>query len=88
MQLSEGAITQEQYDAAVQQATDGYYANINDMEVRVSSFNLDTIAEAWNDELAGIMPDMEGSVSAKIERCFTDCIISKNRIYQAGPRRI
>ena len=48
LQLSEGAITQEQYDAAVQQATDGYYANINDMEVRVSSFNLDSVSEKLN----------------------------------------
>ena len=77
LQLSEGAITQEQYDAAVQQATDGYYANINDMEVRVSSFNLDTIAEAWNDELAGIMPDMEGSVSEKLSAALQTALSEK-----------
>ena len=77
LQLSEGAITQEQCDAAVQQATDGYYANINDMEVRVSSFNLDTIAEAWNDELAGIMPDMEGSVSEKLNAALQTALSEK-----------
>ena len=77
LQLSEGAITQEQYDAAVQQATDGYYANINDMEVRVSSFNLDTIAEAWNDELAGIMPDMEGTVSEKLNAALQTALSEK-----------
>lgn len=77
LQLSEGAITQEQYDAAVQQATDGYYANINDMEVRVSSFNLDTIAEAWNDELTGIMPDMEGSVSEKLNAALQTALSEK-----------
>lgn len=77
LQSSEGAITQEQYDAAVQQATDGYYANINDMEVRVSSFNLDTIAEAWNDELAGIMPDMEGSVSEKLNAALQTALSEK-----------
>lgn len=77
LQLSEGAITQEQHDAAVQQAADGYYANINDMEVRVSSFNLDTIAEAWNDELAGIMPDMEGSVSEKLNAALQTALSEK-----------
>ena len=77
LQLSEGAITQEQYDAAVQEATNGYYANINDMEVRVSSFNLDTIAEAWNDELAGIMPDMEGSVSEKLNAALQTALSEK-----------
>ena len=77
LQLSEEAITQEQYDAAVQQATDGYYANINDMEVRVSSFNLDTIAEAWNNELAGIMPDMEGSVSEKLNAALQTALSEK-----------
>ena len=80
LQLSEGAITQEQYDAAVQQATDGYYANINDMEVRVSSFNLDTIAEAWNDELTGIMPDMEGSVSEKLNAALQTALSEKPNI--------
>lgn len=77
LQLSEEAITQEEYDAAVQQATDGYYANINDMEVRVSSCNLDTIAEAWNDELAGIMPDMEGSVSEKLNAALQTALSEK-----------
>lgn len=47
------------------------------MEVRVSSFNLDTIAEAWNDELAGIMPDMEGSVSEKLNAALQTALSEK-----------
>ena len=47
------------------------------MEVRVSSFNLDTIAEAWNEELAGIMPDMEGSVSEKLNAALQTALSEK-----------
>lgn len=35
LQLADGAITQDEYDAAVKEATDGYYAQIGDINARV-----------------------------------------------------
>lgn len=52
LQLADGAITQEEYDSAVKEATDGYYAQINELNARVSTFNLESIATAWDSELS------------------------------------
>ena len=73
LQLSDGAISQEDYDAAVQEATQNYTAQMNEMNVRVQSFNLDTIAEAWDTQLNGILPDLEGSLSEKLQTAMNLC---------------
>ncbi len=76
-QLSEGAISQEDYDAAVQEATQNYTAQMNEMNVRVQSFNLDTIAEAWDTQLNGILPDLEGSLSEKLQTAMNAALLEK-----------
>lgn len=76
LQLSDGAITQEEYDAAVKEATDGYYAQINELNARVSSFNLESIATAWDSELSNIMPDIEGSTTEKLTQTLNNALLS------------
>lgn len=77
LQLSEGAISQEDYDAAAQEATQNYTAQMNEMNVRVQSFNLDTIAEAWDTQLNGILPDLEGSLSEKLQTAMNAALLEK-----------
>ena len=77
LQLSEGAISQEDYDAAVQEATQNYTAQMNEMNVRVQSFNLDTIAEAWDTQLNGILPDLECSLSEKLQTAMNAALLEK-----------
>lgn len=77
LQLSDGAISQEDYDAAVQEATQNYTAQTNEMNVRVQSFNLDTIAEAWDTQLNGILPDLEGSLSEKLQTAMNAALLEK-----------
>lgn len=77
LQLSEGAISQEDYDAAVQEATQNYTAQMNEMNVRVQRFNLDTIAEAWDTQLNGILPDLEGSLSEKLQTAMNAALLEK-----------
>lgn len=77
LQLSEGAISQEDYDAAVQEATQNYTVQMNEMNVRVQSFNLDTIAEAWDTQLNGILPDLEGSLSEKLQTAMNAALLEK-----------
>lgn len=77
LQLSEGAISQEDYDAAVQETTQNYTAQMNEMNVRVQSFNLDTIAEAWDTQLNGILPDLEGSLSEKLQTAMNAALLEK-----------
>lgn len=77
LQLSEGAISQEDYDAAVQEATQNYTAQMNEMNVRVQSFNLETIAEAWDTQLNGILPDLEGSLSERLQTAMNNALLEK-----------
>lgn len=76
LQLADGAITQEEYDSAVKEATDGYYAQINELNARVSTFNLDSIATAWDSELSRIMPDIEGSTTEKLTAALNSALLA------------
>lgn len=76
LQLADGAITQEEYDSAVKEATDGYYAQINELNARVSTFNLDSIATAWDSELSKIMPDIEGSTTEKLTEALNSALLA------------
>ena len=66
LQLQNGAISQEQFDEQLQALTDGYQANITDLSVRVESFELQSISDAFGSELDGILPDLEGSVAERL----------------------
>lgn len=66
LQLQSGAINQEQFDAQLQALTEGYQAKITDLSVRVESFELQSIADAFGSELDGILPDIEGTVAEKL----------------------
>lgn len=76
LQLADGAITQDEYDEAVAEATDGYYAQINELSARVSNFNLDSIATAWGSELSRIMPDIEGSATEKFTAALNNALLA------------
>lgn len=76
LQLADGAITQAEYDEAVREATDGYYAQINELNTRVSAFNLDSIATAWDSELSRIMPDIEGSTTEKLTAALNNALLA------------
>lgn len=66
-QLSEDAIGQEQHDEMLEQIKEGYNAQIDGLQLRVESFQLDTIAETFGDELDGILPELEGTLSEKLK---------------------
>ena len=70
LQLSEGAISQEQYDEQLQALADGYEAKISDMQVTVENFQLEAIAEAYATELDGILPDIEAQPQKSCRRLF------------------
>lgn len=76
LQLADGAITQAEYDEAVAEATDGYYAQINELSARVSTFNLESIATAWDSELSNIMPDIEGTTAEKLTQALNNAMLA------------
>ncbi|MCI8418846.1 MAG: phage tail tape measure protein [Lachnospiraceae bacterium] len=77
LQLSEGAIDQSQYDEMLKEVTDGYNAQIDELQVRVESFQLDTIAETFGSELDGILPDIEGTASEKLKEAMNQALSVK-----------
>lgn len=66
LQLQNGAISQEQFDSQLQALTEGYQAKITELSVRVESFELQSIADAFGSELDGILPDLEGTVAERL----------------------
>lgn len=77
LRLSDGSITQEKYDKLVEKATSGYQAKMDELNVKVESFNLGIIAETWKDELSGILPGMEGSLSERLSNAMHNAIAIK-----------
>ena len=76
LQLQNGAILQEQFDEQLQALTEGYQAKITDLSVRVESFELQSIVDAFGSELDGILPDLEGSVAERLGTAMHNAISS------------
>lgn len=66
LQLQNGAITQEQFDTQFQALTEGYQGKITDLAVRVESFELQSIQDAFGSGLDGILPNLEGTVAERL----------------------
>lgn len=71
--LDAGEITIDNYDeikTSIQNQIDaleeGYQAKITDLSVRVESFELQAIEDAFGSELDGILPDLEGTVAERL----------------------
>lgn len=74
LQLSEGAISEDEYNAQLQEIADGYQGQIDELQVRVESFQLEAIADAFGTELDGILPDMEGTLSEKLTQAMNNAL--------------
>lgn len=74
LQLSEGAISQDEYNAQLQEIADGYQGQIDALQVRVESFQLEAIADAFGSELDGILPDLEGTTSEKLTQAMNNAL--------------
>lgn len=70
LRLSDGALKQD----LVEKAVSGYQAQIGELSARVESFNLDSIAEAWKNDLDGILPGMEGDLSERLSEALNNAV--------------
>lgn len=67
LELSEGAISQEEYNQQLAALTEGYHAKLDGLEVRVENFQLEAIANSkFGEELEGILPNLEGTVAERL----------------------
>lgn len=76
LELQEGAITQDEYDKAVKEATEGYQAQLDEISVRINDFNLDAIVNAYDEQLNGILPYFEGTTQEKLQQAINNAMIS------------
>lgn len=74
LQFGEGAIDKSTYEEQLKQLAEGYDAQIDEMQVRVESFQLDTIAESYGSALDGILPDIEGTTSEKLSEAMQNAL--------------
>lgn len=74
LMLAEGAISQDKYTEMLNELTAGYEGKIEGLRVRVESFQLETIAEAFSKDLEGILPEIEGSTAEKLSTALHNAI--------------
>ena len=77
LQLDRGDIDQDEFNRQLQALTDGYNAQVSDLQVRVKSFQLDSIAEAYSSALDGILPDLKGTTSEKLQQAMDAALKEK-----------
>lgn len=88
MSLEEGAINPSEYEEQVKQLAEGYEANIEGLHMRVESFQLDTIAEAFGTSLDGILSDMEGTTSEKLSKALNNALATNPEPMQWSQEQI
>lgn len=77
LQLDRGDIDQDEFNRQLQALTDGYNAQVSDLQVRVESFQLDSIAEAYSSALDDILPDLKGTTSEKLQQAMDAALKEK-----------
>lgn len=80
LQLDRGDINQAEYNRQLQALTDSYHAQVSDLQVRVESFQLDSIAEAYGSALDGILPDLKGTTSEKLQQAMDAALKEKPNV--------
>lgn len=80
LQLDRGDIDQDEFNRQLQDLTDGYNAQVSDLQVRVESFQLDSIAEAYSSALDGILPDLKGTTSEKLQQAMDAALKEKPNV--------
>lgn len=67
-----------EYEKLKQQLEDNYNAQLQEINLRVESFQLESIAEAFGSSLDGVLPDIEGTTAEKLQVAM-DNALTMNR---------
>lgn len=70
LRLSEGDIDQSEYEELLKEIREKYNMQIQELQDRVGTFQLDIIANNYTDELENILPEIDGSISEKLEEAM------------------
>ena len=77
LQLSENVISEEEAAEMKKQIEDGYAQKLSDLNLNVQEFNLQTIADAFESQLDGILPDIEGTTAEKLQTAINNALTQK-----------
>ena len=77
LQLSEGFITSEEAKQQKEDIEEAYVLNMSKSDSNVTSFNLQTIADAFGSRLDGILPDLEGTIAEKLQIAFKNAMLKR-----------
>lgn len=67
---------QEDIQHQTDEATEGYYAQVNGLNARVSTFNLESISSAFGPALDGILPEIEGTTAEKLSKALEAAVLA------------
>lgn len=72
LQLNEGAITEDQYNEQLKQLTDGYNAKVDELAVRVESFQFDALTDTYGEQLEQALADSDfaGTTAEKVAQAM------------------
>ena len=76
LQLADGEMTPSEYIQKTLEAKETYYAQIEEVNARVKSFNLENIAAAWDSGLEGVLPELEGSVAERLSQALDNALLA------------
>ncbi len=85
LEVIDGTITEEEYTRAVAEATQGYYARIDELYASVSEFHLENVAAAFQTELSGILPEMEGTTEEKLKTLLEKALLIQPDVKKWAP---
>ena len=77
LQLSENVISEDEAAEMKKQIEDGYAQKLSDLNLNVQEFNLQTIADAFESQLDGILPDIEGTTAEKLQTAINNALTQK-----------
>lgn len=69
---SEGGITQEEYDNEVNTAREAYFRQTADMQAKAAEFQINTLKQAYEEELNGLGPELQETISSKLNEIMTN----------------
>lgn len=80
LQLSENVISEDEAAEMKKQIEDGYAQKLSDLNLNVQEFNLQTIADAFESQLDGILPDIEGTTAEKLQKAVNNALAQKSDV--------
>lgn len=80
LSLQEGGLSNEEAEAIQNQLhelEEQYKEQMESLDLETRSFNLNTIADVWSEQLNGILPEIEGTTAEKLGQAINNALIAK-----------